>query len=495
VELLCSDGRCGFGSRLTRQGAVKDLDKWADKAELKDRLDELQTTMERGMSHKAEVSQLNSYFNRLEGVVRQQHAHAMRQERREGVAPAVLAHKHAAKTPSLRASDHSSGSAGQWGAEGEGASEARHEDDEDAEDSDEDGADEHSGGDMEASEEEGHAREEEERAKVQQRHDRQQRHQSQKQGQSSISTLNQYFDRQARHIKEHSVVRTTQMTAQQADADLNSYFDSLAAHTGKEGKMHQLEHKVSLLTKEVKKLKAPVESIKGSAARTRSDVRTIKGDAAKTQTAVEGLASEDKEILAREQKQDKQAARRSHRPVHDGNNPPLSVEGLPPGWKAYKDEETKHPYYYNAKRDLSTWTSPVGKEVTVKGMKKGWEAMRSKQGETYFVDEATGKATWKDPRAGPGAQLLQLMRGVDDARRQSHAAWTKHNRKVALHEDHGVYGHEWPRSQWADRRWMSFLSDSNAGGMGSLETEAQQLAHGGDGSDHAPIRRASSRGY
>uniref|UniRef100_A0A6U2ES89 WW domain-containing protein n=1 Tax=Hemiselmis andersenii TaxID=464988 RepID=A0A6U2ES89_HEMAN len=440
------------------------------------------------MSHKAEVSQLNSYFNRLDGVVKQERAHAMRQERSEGIAPAVLKHRHAAKTPSLRASD---GDDGKWGEEGEGASEARHDDHQAEEDSDEDGMEEHADDGMEESEEEGHEREEEEKARVQ----KQGKRQAEKQGQSSISTLNQYFDKQAKRIKDHMVTRTTQMTAKQADADLNSYFDSLEVHTGKEGKMHQLENKVVLLTKEVKKLKAPVESIRGSAAKTSSAVRSIRGDAAATKHAVEGLASEDKKILAHEESEDVQAARRSHKPIHDGNNPPLHVKGLPPGWRAYEDEDTKHPYYYNAKSDLSTWTSPVGKRVSVKGMRKGWEAMRTKQGETYFVDEATGKATWQDPEVGPGAKLLQLMKGVDNSRRESHAEWVQHNRKVALHEDHGVYGHEWPRSQWADKRWMSFLSDSNAGGMGSLETEAQQLERGGKGSDHAPIRRASSSSY
>jgi len=467
VELLCSDGRCGFGSKLTRQGAVKDLDKWADKAELKDRLDELQTTMERGMSHKAEVSQLNSYFNRLEGVVHRERAHALRQERREGMSPTVL-RQQSTKTPSLHASkshDEEGKAAGDSQDDAAGS---------DAEEDQTDGSDDASDDGGESSDEED-ARE-------------------QKQGQSSISTLNQYFDRQEHAIKAHSVEHSTELTAQQADADLNSYFDSLAAHTGKEGIMHQLENKVASLTKTVKRLEAPVESIKGATAKTRSDVRSIQGDAVKTRHAVEALGDEDKKILAHETHEDsKKAAHREER------NPPLPIKGLPPGWAAYEDEDTKAPYYWNAKRGVSSWTSPAGKKLAhsgaLKGVGKMWEAMRTKRGETYFVNRATGKSTWNDPRVKPGAQLLQLMQGVQDARRKTQAAWVKSNKKVALRDDHGVYGHNWPRSQWADKQWMHFLSDSNAAGTGSLATTAQELSEGKEGRDHSTLRRASSSSY
>jgi hypothetical protein len=44
--LLCSDGRCGQSSKLSREGAKRDLDLWADKEELKNKLDELQTVMD-----------------------------------------------------------------------------------------------------------------------------------------------------------------------------------------------------------------------------------------------------------------------------------------------------------------------------------------------------------------------------------------------------------------------------------------------------------------
>jgi hypothetical protein len=64
--LLCSDGRCGQSSKLSREGAERDLDLWADKEELKSKLDELQTVMDRGMTHKAASQQLNQYFNQLD---------------------------------------------------------------------------------------------------------------------------------------------------------------------------------------------------------------------------------------------------------------------------------------------------------------------------------------------------------------------------------------------------------------------------------------------
>jgi hypothetical protein len=84
-ELLCSDGRCGQSSKLSREGADRDLDLWADKEELKNKLDELQTVMDRGMTHKSAAQQLNQYFNQLDQKASDQRKQALRQAKDEGL--------------------------------------------------------------------------------------------------------------------------------------------------------------------------------------------------------------------------------------------------------------------------------------------------------------------------------------------------------------------------------------------------------------------------
>ena len=92
--LLCSDGRCGESSRLSRQGAEKDLNLWADKEELKNKLDELQTVMDRGMTHKSATQDLNQYFDKLDSQTRQQRKDALRQAQNEGLDDTTTLSEH-----------------------------------------------------------------------------------------------------------------------------------------------------------------------------------------------------------------------------------------------------------------------------------------------------------------------------------------------------------------------------------------------------------------
>lgn len=85
ITLLCSDGRCGESSRLSRRGAERDLNLWADKEELKNKLDELQTVMDRGMTHKSATQDLNQYFEQLDSQTRQQRQNALKQAQSEGL--------------------------------------------------------------------------------------------------------------------------------------------------------------------------------------------------------------------------------------------------------------------------------------------------------------------------------------------------------------------------------------------------------------------------
>jgi hypothetical protein len=87
--LLCSDGRCGQSSKLSREGAERDLNLWADKEELKNKLDELQTVMDRGMTHKAASQQLNQYFNQLDHEARAQERAALGRARVDSLADAT----------------------------------------------------------------------------------------------------------------------------------------------------------------------------------------------------------------------------------------------------------------------------------------------------------------------------------------------------------------------------------------------------------------------
>ena len=83
--LLCSDGRCGQSSKMSRDSAARDLNLWADKEELKNKLDELQTVMDRGMTHKAAAQQLNQYFNQLDHEADKQRRQALQQALTEGL--------------------------------------------------------------------------------------------------------------------------------------------------------------------------------------------------------------------------------------------------------------------------------------------------------------------------------------------------------------------------------------------------------------------------
>lgn len=453
VELLCSDGRCGEGSKLSMQGAVKDLDKWADKSELKDRLDELQTTMERGMSHKVEVSQLNSYFAGLDRQVKQQRLHALRQERKEGMHTSMtLASVDAdaktqgdAKSESSTAQSHATG--GDAMKQEERADDSMYAVDNDPDEAfpEDDKAEDGHGPDSSA--EEATAR----RGRV---------------GLSSISALNQYFDKQASHIKKENTRQLhhkSKMSARQAEADLDSYFDSLEKKTGtKDVKLHSLEKEVKELRHEVHGLRSPVESARDAAA--------------STGAAVKSLHADDEAIMALEKAN---TGRREEVPVHrkvtnneidvkidaekeqhraPARNPRVHSGGLPAGWKEYRDLKTKYPYWYNSRTGKSTWVKPGGGEQ-------------------------------------PGVKLLQLLQAADSEKEQSRRALEARDKQVALKADHGVYGHHWGRSQWADKGWMSFLDGSNVHGMGSIQTNSQRLDSGREAADHAMLRPASSSHY
>jgi hypothetical protein len=235
IELLCSDGRCGEGSKLTRQNAVKDLDKWADKAELKDRLDELQTVMERGMTHKSAAKQLDQYFDSLDQQVHSQKMHALRQAQSEGLdMPVLSTHKH--KATSLHASqmDESSDDSSEEQAQTDDNTEAAATESHDEHDRTKSAAtvahDEHKAE---------HART---RAAVNKKDD----------SSSSADELNKYFDRQAAKIEEENKkqLHSSKLTAAQAEADLDKYFDSIPVDT-KKTKMQAVEKKLDVLDKEV----------------------------------------------------------------------------------------------------------------------------------------------------------------------------------------------------------------------------------------------------
>ena len=97
--LLCSDGRCGQSSKLSREGAERDLDLWSDKEELKNKLDELQTVMDRGMTHKAASQQLNQYFNQLDHEANNQERAALQQAREDSLADAA---DHSSPSPNTQ---------------------------------------------------------------------------------------------------------------------------------------------------------------------------------------------------------------------------------------------------------------------------------------------------------------------------------------------------------------------------------------------------------
>jgi hypothetical protein len=217
IELLCSDGRCGEGSKLTRQNAVKDLDKWADKAELKDRLDELQTVMERGMTHKSAAKQLDKYFDRLDRTVQQQKLHALKQARGEGMdLPVLSSRKHQAT--SLHSSQNEETS-------DDSADDSEAQDDNDVKADSTDSHEEH--------------------------HSKSAAH-KETDDSSSAAALNKYFDKQAAKIQEENKqqLHSSKLTAAQADADLNSYFDSISAST-KKSKIQAVEKKLDNLDNEV----------------------------------------------------------------------------------------------------------------------------------------------------------------------------------------------------------------------------------------------------
>lgn len=413
VELLCSDGRCGEGSKLSMKGAVKDLEKWSDKAELKDRLDELQTTMERGMSHKAEVNQLNQYFNGLDMQVKKQRMHALRQEQSEGQSTAAtlasakhstpqLAHMHRGRhsvrhSKATSGDDSSNSGSEESNADGEGG---------DVKDSAEGGADE--------------------------------------------NEVSKYQGPDA-------------MSAREAQADLNSYFDSLEKKTGRHGKMHNLETEVRELKHEVHSLKSPVNSARDAADRTSAAVHSL-GSKLRSHHGLEkevhSLKADDEKIIALEKSKHEAADVEGGAAAVPPGNPQVHAAGLPKGWKEYRDLKTHYPYWYNARTGKSTWVKPTGESPREQGVK-----------------------------------LLALLHEADSAKQTSLHQMESADKKAALADDHGVYGHHWARSQWTDSKWMNFLDGSNVKGMGSMETNAQRLDGGREAADHAMLRPASSSRY
>jgi hypothetical protein len=307
------------------------------------------------------------------------------------------------------------------------------------------------------------------------------------------------------------------MSAAAANADLNKYFDSLQAHT-KRGKLTKLSKEVTDLSKDVKAILMPVKQLQDSAAASKNAVSSLKEDtrrllkddesrrgiAERAEKAAEAAARSAKKAAATKRPQDetivvRQALRRAPKTKFlkaKEVNPKMTVEGLPPNWSAYMDLKTKYAYFYNHRTGKSTWINPKGSKVHVKGLPTGWEALQEKGGKDYYVNIKSGKSTWEDPRVIPGAKVLAMVNRGARERAVMHKQAEKMAKLAALSDDHGVYGHNFARSQWADKDWMTFL-DKGHGAAKSQElmTTDEQLRRGEVGSEQAMPHEVASRNY
>lgn len=350
---------------------------------------------------------------------------------------------------------------------------------------------------------------------------------------ASRQGLASYFHRQSLAIKQQLSADKAQkkrhMSAAAANADLDKYFDSLQSHT-KKGKLETLAREVTDLSKDVKSIITPVKQLQDSAAASRNAVSSLQDDtkallrdekshqevaeramkaaekaAATSESAAEsakkaanGRRARDETIVVR------QALRRAPKTRYveaKEVNPKMTVEGLPPNWNAYMDRKTKYAYFYNKKTRKSSWINPKGDRAHVTGLPTGWEALKEKGGEMYYVNTKSGRSTFEDPRVIPGAKVLAMINS-DDKRRAEGRAMHKQAEKMAklsvLSDNHGVFSHNFARSQWADKDWMSFLDKGHGADKSqteSLETTNEALAQGEVGGEQAMPQRVSSSSY
>lgn len=306
------------------------------------------------------------------------------------------------------------------------------------------------------------------------------------------------------------------MSAAAANADLNKYFDSLQAHT-KRGKLTKLAKEVTDLSKDVKAILMPVKQLQDSAAASKSAVSSLKEDtkrllkddesrrgvAERAEKAAEAAAQSAKTAASRRARDEtivvRQALRRAPKTKFlkaKEVNPKMTVEGLPPNWSAYMDLKTKYAYFYNHRTGKSSWINPKGSKVHVKGLPAGWEALKEKGGKDYYVNVKSGKSTWEDPRVIPGEKVLAMVNRGSRERAVMHKQAEKMAKLAALSDDHGVYGHNFARSQWADKDWMKFLDNGHAAAKSQeLMTTNEQLRRGDVGSEQAMTHKIASRDY
>jgi hypothetical protein len=335
--------------------------------------------------------------------------------------------------------------------------------------------------------------------------------------------LDRYFHKQSLAIKQQGAAAAAargklHMGAKDARTDLNSYFDSLQART-KRGKIQKLSGEVADLTKDVKDILKPMKDLQESASASKEALKGLRSDnlslrkqllkdakerrdeAERTEQAAEHAAeaaaankpSRDETIVVREALRSK--PQREYLKAKEVN-PKMTVEGLPPGWSAYMDLKTKYAYFYNENTGKSTWINPKGSRISLKGFPSGWEALQDKGGKDYFVNLKTGASTWEDPRELAGRKVLALMRRGAHRRAAMHRQAIKMASLAALADDHGVYSHIFPRSQWADKDWMKFLDDGHAAAKSAeLMTSTQDLKRGGVGREQAMLHRVASRNY
>lgn len=303
---------------------------------------------------------------------------------------------------------------------------------------------------------------------------------------SPAQSLSAYFDEQAKKIQT-AVVPSSKLSAAAAAADLDSYFDSIPTKTKREMKMDSLSDQVSSLKDDVHNILKPVEALEKEVMGPVKELKdSLKQSNQATSAAISRLHSQqddnNKRMLENEEKEGRQideatgravtAAERAatsaeaariaahakenvnivsnihQEPKPHIKNPKIMVEGLPPGWKAYMDRQTRYAYFFNGKTAKSTWVNPKGSRVTgLRDMPAGWEALKPAHGERYYVDLSSGESTYMDPRVIPGGKVLKLLEQSKHVGATARAALL-HDKQTALKDDGGEYAHTSQRSQW-----------------------------------------------
>ena len=349
-------------------------------------------------------------------------------------------------------------------------------------------------------------------------------------------SLSAYFDQQAKKIQT-AVVPSSKLSAAAAAADLDSYFDSIPTESKREMKIDGLSNQVSSLKDDVHNIMKPVEALEKEVMGPVKELKdSLKESNQATSNAINQLHSQqegnNKRMLENEEKEGRQidaatgravtaaeraatsaeAARIAAHAKENVNivsnvhqypkphikNPKIMVEGLPPGWKAYMDRQTRYAYFFNGKTAKSTWVNPKGSRVTgLRDMPSGWEALKPAHGQRYYVDLASGDSTYTDPRVIPGGKVLKLIEESKHLGASARAALL-HDRQTALKDDGGEYTHTSPRSQWADKAWMKFLDPKvkrGAGAHQSLRTAGEALEQGDVDDAHPTHEKVASRSY